>query len=361
MSSGRWRSVGRSILIVASLKKRSFLNFPCSVVCHRSWLHAETIRDVDLALPGASHRVEFLFFHDPEDLGLDFRVEVDHFVEEERAAVRDLQQAFLAFRLGAGEGAFLVAEEFAFDDFRAECGAVQGHERIRGPGAPGVDEPCEKLFSHAAFPLDEHPRIAALSALYGEHLGVEEPRVLSDQPVHPLEPLDFLAEPVHLVFQAGMLECVLDGEFELIEVHGLNQVVEGSALYREDHVPHPFVGGDHDHGRRRAKFLEPRQEFEAAAVREADVEEHQVRLFAFGQFDARSARVRFYDDVVLFQQTAQSGPERRFIINDEDLVLFAHAELPVTGNHTRKKLKEPGEKRSMVNRVSRPFLNKMMH
>ena len=58
---------------------------------------------------------EFAFLEDAEDFDLDGGGEVADFVEEERAVV-GLFDVSVACSSGAGEGAFFVAEEFAFDE-----------------------------------------------------------------------------------------------------------------------------------------------------------------------------------------------------------------------------------------------------
>jgi hypothetical protein len=52
---------------------------------------------------------------------------------------------------GAGECAFLVAEQFAFDQFGGDGGAIYFHERSRGEGAVLMDVRRQQFFAGAGF------------------------------------------------------------------------------------------------------------------------------------------------------------------------------------------------------------------
>jgi hypothetical protein len=90
-----------------------------------------------------------------QQFGLQARLEFGDLVEEERPA-RGGFEAALAARVGAGEGAAFVAEEFALDHARRERGAVHVRER-RGGARRGVvqqarDEPLAGSSRRAAAP-----------------------------------------------------------------------------------------------------------------------------------------------------------------------------------------------------------------
>jgi hypothetical protein len=67
---------------------------------------------VDLHRLAAADAFELALLQHAQQLGLEGRRDVADLVEEQRAAVRHLEAA-LAVAHGAGEGALLVAEEFA--------------------------------------------------------------------------------------------------------------------------------------------------------------------------------------------------------------------------------------------------------
>ncbi len=85
---------------------------------------------------------------------------VAHLVEEEGAAVGDLEQALLILDR-AGEGAAHVAEQRALEQVVVEGGAVLHHERLLGARPVVVDGAGDELLAGAALAVDEHRRLAA--------------------------------------------------------------------------------------------------------------------------------------------------------------------------------------------------------
>ena len=81
---------------------------------------------------------ELALLEDAEEFGLELRGEFADFIEEDGAAGGGFELAGFAFD-GAGEGAFFVAEEFAFEETFAEDGAVEGEEGAFGAVAGAMD------------------------------------------------------------------------------------------------------------------------------------------------------------------------------------------------------------------------------
>src|SRR5206468_5374990 len=88
--------------------------------------------DVDLERARPPQALEFALLEHPQDLGLRDQREIGDLVEEERAAVRQLEAAFLAPGR-PGEGAFLVAEQLGLEERLWKRRAVDGHERAGAP------------------------------------------------------------------------------------------------------------------------------------------------------------------------------------------------------------------------------------
>ena len=76
---------------------------------------------------GGADRADLFFLEGAEQFGLEVEGELADLVEEDGAALGGAEQAFLV-AVGAGEGAFDVAEEFAFDEGGDEGAAVDGDE-----------------------------------------------------------------------------------------------------------------------------------------------------------------------------------------------------------------------------------------
>ena len=93
-----------------------------------------------------------------QELGLHVDAELADLVEEQRAAVRRLEPAG-ARRDGAGERAFLVAEQLALDQGGGNGRAVDAHERAAAPRAALVQRAREQLLAGAGFAEQQHRRV----------------------------------------------------------------------------------------------------------------------------------------------------------------------------------------------------------
>ena len=85
------------------------------------------------------------------------RPEIADLVEEQRAAVGDLDQAQLALAR-VGEGAALVAEELALDQRLGDRRAVELDERSARARRAVVQHARDRLLAGAALAGDEHHR-----------------------------------------------------------------------------------------------------------------------------------------------------------------------------------------------------------
>src|SRR5690606_24596852 len=102
--------------------------------------------DVRFEVYGAAHAAERLLLQHAQELGLELDVHLADLVEEERAALCDLEEA--ALETGrAGEGALLVAEELRVQELLGEVGAVHRHPRALGPAGAGVDHAGDALLA----------------------------------------------------------------------------------------------------------------------------------------------------------------------------------------------------------------------
>ena len=94
--------------------------------------------DVDLHRLGAADAVDLALLDGAQQLGLQARMHLADFVEQQGAAIGFLELADAA-RDGAGEGALLVAEQLAFEQVLRDGGAVDRDERCLGALALAVD------------------------------------------------------------------------------------------------------------------------------------------------------------------------------------------------------------------------------
>src|SRR5262249_55639907 len=104
---------------------------------------------------GAADAVELALLQDSEQLHLGFRGQLADLVEEDGAAVGQLE-APLAPGDGAAEGALLVAEQFALDQAGGESGTVHLDKRLVSPLARGVDGAGDQLLAGAGLAGHEY-------------------------------------------------------------------------------------------------------------------------------------------------------------------------------------------------------------
>ena len=90
--------------------------------------------DVDRDRFAAADALDGLLAEGAQQFHLSAGVDLADFIEEERAAIGLLKAADAAL-LSTGEGAFLVAEEFAFEDLRGKRRAMHGDDVRLGPAA----------------------------------------------------------------------------------------------------------------------------------------------------------------------------------------------------------------------------------
>src|SRR5207245_9389745 len=127
---------------------------------------------VDLDRPGAADPLDLALLEYPQELGLELGPQGADLVEEERAALRELELAKLAL-VGAGERTLLVAEQVGLDESLGDRRRVDGDEGPLAPRALMVDGPGDELL--------------AGTALAGAQHGRRQARDLRDQAVEPLD------------------------------------------------------------------------------------------------------------------------------------------------------------------------------
>src|SRR4051794_7585692 len=113
---------------------------------------------VDALLLTAAQTPERPLLQDAQQLHLRRRLHLGNLVEEQRAAVRELEDADAAV-LRAGEGAFLVAEDLALEQRLGNRRAVDRHERERRARAQLVDGLRDQLLAGARLAGDQHRRL----------------------------------------------------------------------------------------------------------------------------------------------------------------------------------------------------------
>ena len=103
----------------------------------------------------AADRADFLVLQHAQQFALRVDRHFGDFVQQQRAAFGLAEQTF-AVGVRAGEGAFDGAEQFAFDQFARQGGAIDLDDLALAARAQGVDQVGDHFLARAAFAGDEH-------------------------------------------------------------------------------------------------------------------------------------------------------------------------------------------------------------
>ena len=109
--------------------------------------------------PANTH--DFPILQESEQLGLGVHGQLGDLIQEQRAAVRQLEQAGLPFGLRARKGSLFIAEELRFDERVGHSGAVDPNEGPPSPRGLFMDEFGDDAFSSPRFAGKQDGRVGA--------------------------------------------------------------------------------------------------------------------------------------------------------------------------------------------------------
>src|SRR6185503_18378325 len=208
-----------------------------------------------------------------------FALRVDgHFgqlVEEQRAAFSLAEEAFAVLG-GTRERAFDGTEQFAFDQFAGQGGAVDLDEGTFVPPAQRMNHVGDDLLAGAAFAGDEHRDVAWRDAFDGLHHGLHL-RGLKDRRGVATDALKGANELDVLVAGLFALDGALD-EIEDAVVVRLGLEVERAAFGGFDSGIEGAIAREDDALGIRPLFLEGAEQIEAVGVRQLEVHQGHVGL-----------------------------------------------------------------------------------
>ena len=220
----------------------------------------------------AADALEGLLLQRAQHLGLGLDAHVADLVQEQRAAVGQLElSAPPADR--AGERAALVTEQLGLDQLLGDGGAVDLDERAVPSRGLGVDGARHQLLAGPFSPwISTRPLVgAAMRDLLAQLL--DDPALADD----PLTALELLAQVTVLALEAAVVERSGRGQQDLLERERLLDEVVRAELGGLDGGLDGAVTGDHDHGGLGTDPLELREGLEPVCAGHPDVEEDQVR------------------------------------------------------------------------------------
>ena len=298
--------------------------FPERALAHRGpqvGIGGREHADVHGDRPLAAHPLDLPLLEHAQELGLQLEAQRADLVQEDRPAVRQLEPAEPS-RVGAREGAALVAEQLRLHERLRDGRDVDGDERRVLALAPAVDRARHQLLARAALAGDEHGggrrRDLRDQLVEARHLGM---------PAHqPLEPDGGLgaaagegrAQRDDLALEVALFQHAVREADDLIHLERLDQVVVRAALerlHRRAHVAHR--GGDH-HDHRRVERLDARQDVHAGLARHTLVEHDQVDLALRENLQRGGAVLGLEHLARLLEDGADRRPHALLVVHHED-------------------------------------------
>src|SRR6185295_9007191 len=166
------------------------------------------------------------FLEHPQQLDLELGVQLADLIEEQGAAVGELELADLA-RHRAGEGTALVAEQLALEDVAGNGAAVDGQEAFVTAGARPVQRVGHQFLAGAAVADDEH---AGAGGSHQPHLLEEvlHGRRAADDALEAVALVEHLAQGRDLLLELLLLDQVHHPLAQLVEIDRLGEVVVGA-------------------------------------------------------------------------------------------------------------------------------------
>ena len=271
--------------------------------------------DIHLLREAAADALEAAFLQHAQQFGLEGGGDFADFIEHERSAVGQFETAAAEF-VGAGEGAFFVAEEFGFEKIFGEGRAIDGEHRAVFARGGEMDRPGDDFLAGAAFAADQDGGVAA-----GDHLDFLADLIhggaVADQRARRT---DFGHAAVGLIFQAkaAVFERAIDEQFDLVAVERLLNVIVRAQLHRLDGVGDGGECGHQNDGHVRAKALGLGEQFQAGHFRHPQIGDEKIEAGGAETGDGGGA-VGGGDDLVsvAHENLRERIPHHVLIVNNE--------------------------------------------
>ncbi len=185
---------------------------------------------------------------------------------------------------GAGEGAFLVAEQDRLDQVLRDGAAIDGDERAAGALGRALDGARDQLLAGAALAFDQDRDVGLRGARAQPedlaHLGRGGDEVFEGEAV-----LGLLLELLYFAGQRADLELVADRDRDALGRGGLDQEVVGAGAHGFHGGIDAALGGQHDDGKLGVRGTQLGEDVEAAHVGHDEIEQHEVDLLALRSAD----------------------------------------------------------------------------
>src|SRR5439155_732647 len=276
--------------------------------------HPDVERDPLVAADALDHAL----LQDAQQLRLQWIGHVPDLVEEQRAAVGELELAG-AVALRAGEGAPGVAEELALQEVGRDGGAVERHEEAVAPRAQAVDRARHQLLAGPRLAGQQHGAAGGTDAADEVVDGLHRSRA-PDQALERRRLLHPLPQVAILGAVLAHLERLADDQLDRLEVEGLEDVVEGAELHRVDRRLHRSEGGQQDHRYVGVQLAQLGEQLEAGHARHLEVGEDEVDLLGLEAAECLFTALGGHRiDPHALEQDLQEAPHLPLVVDHQHL------------------------------------------
>ena len=245
MSSTRSRSGGRKIS-----KRVDAVHQVFAEVAGRDHFGQVAVRGADDAHVDGERFVfadaaDFAAFQHAQQLGLHRLGQLADFVEKDRAAVGDFEQAD-AMLVGPGERAFAMAEQLAFDQRFGQRAAVDRHERHRRPA--GFDRARSRATS--SLPVPVSPKMSTVDCVGATlAISVRTRSMPAEVPTSRGVPSMRSSRRLSARYCCVSLRLILHAahqRFDFDQLAGLGEIIERAVAQGGDGRFERRLAGEHD-------------------------------------------------------------------------------------------------------------------
>ena len=275
--------------------------------------HAAEIDFDDLV---AAHARDLALLQHAQQVGLRLQADVADFVEKYRAAFGDFKFSLLAV-LRAGERAFFMAEEFAFEQRLGQRAAVDHDQRMKTAHAGGMNGAHDQLFAGSALARDQDIGIGRADRFDGFE-NFAHRRALSHEIAGTRDFGDGFAQADVFFLGAAVGQSFFHQMRDFVRIERLADIVIGAVLQRGDRGFHRGIAGHHDDDQVGIHLMQAALQFDAVGAAHLDVEQSEVP-FILGHAGERVAGAFGGADLVAFfaKPFSQRIAHAEFVVDDQ--------------------------------------------
>jgi hypothetical protein len=210
----------------------------------------------------------------PQKLGLEVYGEFAYFVQKHGSTFGDGQQPVLSL-IGAGERAFDVAEEFAFDQRGHERAAVYGDERLVVERSGVMNGARHHFLAGSAFAEDQDG-VRTVGGFGNDAIEFLHLRSAAYDAAVTLLRFELLAQHSVFTFELEVIGDALEQELEFIDAEGFGHVLVGAILHGLHGRLHRAIAGHDDDEGFGALGLDVAESFQAARAGQTQIEQNGI-------------------------------------------------------------------------------------